>query len=579
MRTPAAAPVERIFTARGVAAVAFPGFHALQPVIGCLALADPVCAMVPDARRTIPEPRIAEAVPRTAGPMRTVSIVTPAAQPTVHRGYFPDGPERAVPALPEAESARALATPAYGRTPAAFPVRLPQLDDAVQTQGLPAAPFAAPALRPAAQAGVPRQIPATPVSTLTLRTPQQPEPVQPAALHLAELMPLEYFCSRGPRTVAHGMGWIIPSVAINAPRFAAPLAIERVEPLPETPKEKRKRPAFAEIFTLPEAAGRRSTVLRDLSKMIAACLVIGALLWYGVRYIRANHDAVMGSLSDSGRNLSAEDAPAARGIPDAGGGGMFGRVRSAISRRAELHISDGFSNGMAAWGAKPQAWAPGWARHPEGYVTPGKLALFQPTLHYTDYRLEFFGQIESKSMNWAVRASDDANYYAMKFAAVGPPSRSVMTMIHYPVVGGKKGPRVATALNVLIHEHTPYHVAVDVRGDQITTSIEGQEIDSFVDRALVRGGVGFFADAGEQARLYWFKVSMNEDWLGRVCAFLSGGDSASAQLSPPADSLPRPGSGAPGPSSQLALAAGFGLTRRNAFSRLSDYRRFSSWRF
>jgi hypothetical protein len=138
---------------------------------------------------------------------------------------------------------------------------------------------------------------------------------------------------------------------------------------------------------------------------------------------------------------------------------------------------------------------------------------------------------------------------------------------------------VATALNVLIHEHTPYHVAVDVRGDQITTSIEGQEIDSFVDRALVRGGVGFFADAGEQARLYWFKVSMNEDWLGRVCAFLSGGDSASAQLSPPADSLPRPGSGAPGPSSQLALAAGFGLTRRNAFSRLSDYRRFSSWRF
>jgi hypothetical protein len=39
----------------------------------------------------------------------------------------------------------------------------------------------------------------------------------------------------------------------------------------------------------------------------------------------------------------------------------------------------------------------------------------------------------------------------------------------------------------------------------------------------LRGGVGFFADAGEQARLYWIKVSKNEDWLGRVCAFLSGG--------------------------------------------------------
>jgi len=573
-----AAPVERISAAHGAAVVAFPGFSALQPVMSCLALADPAYALVPDARRTAPEPRVAEPVPRRAGPMRTIAIVAPGSLRPAHHAYFPDGPERAVPALPEAEDARSLATPAYGRTPAAFPMRLPHLRGPAPSQGLPAAPFASPDARPAAGPAVPREIQRSPVSTLALRTPQQPEPAQPVALHVAELMPLEYFCSRGPRTVAHGMGWIIPTMAVTAPRFAAPLSVERVEPLPAAPREKRKRPAFAEIFTLPEAAGRRSTVLRDLSKMIAACLVIGALLWYGVRYIRSNHDAVMGSLSD-GRNLSAEDSPAARGNPEAGGGGLVSRVRSSISNRAEVHMSDGFHSGMAAWGAPPQSWAPGWVRHAEGYVTPGKLALFQPTLHYTDYRLEFFGQIESKSMDWAVRASDDANYYAMKFAAAGPGPRAVMNIIHYPVVAGVKGHRVSTPLSIMIHEHTPYHVEVTVHGDQITTSVEGQEIDTFVDGTLARGGVGFFADAGEQARLYWIKVSKNEDWLGRVCAFLSGGDSASAQLAPPADSLPRPDSGAPGPASQLALAAGFGLTRRNAFSRLSDYRRFSSWHF
>jgi hypothetical protein len=579
MRSPAAAPAERFSTAHGAAVVAFPGFSALQPVMGCLALADPICGMVPDARRTIPEPRVAEPVPRTAGPLRTVAIVAPGAHRPAQGGYFPDGPEAAAPALPEAEGARSLATPAYGRTPAAFPMRLPRLGDPAPNQGLPAAPFAAPLSRPAARAGVPRQIPRAPVSTLTIRAPQQPEPAQPAALHLAELMPLEYFCSRGPRTVAHGMGWIIPTMALTAPRFAAPLSVERVEPLPEAPKTKRKRPAFAEIFTLPEAAGRRSTLLRDLSKMIAACLVIGALLWYGVSYIRSNHDAVMGSLSDdNGRNLSAYNSPAVRANPDVEGGGLVNRVRSAISRRAEVRMGDSFQNGMAAWGVPSQSWAPGWARHAEGYVTPGKLALFQPTLGYTDYRLEFFGQIESKSLNWAVRASDDANYYAMKFSAVGPARHAVMTMIHYPVVAGKKGPRTATPLNFALLEHTPYHVAVDVRGDQVTTSIEGRQIDTFVDRTLARGGVGFFAEAGEQARLYWIKVSKNEDWLGRVCAFLSGGDSAIAQLAPPAGSLPSPDSGAPGPSGQLALAAGFGLTRRNAFSRLSDYRRFSSCR-
>jgi hypothetical protein len=41
-----------------------------------------------------------------------------------------------------------------------------------------------------------------------------------------------------------------------------------------------------------------------------------------------------------------------------------------------------------------------------------------------------------------------------------------------------------------------------------------------------RGGVGFFADAGERARLYWMKVSKNQDWLGVVCSFLAGSGAA-----------------------------------------------------
>jgi hypothetical protein len=577
MRLPAA-PVERISAAQSAAVVAFPSFSALQPVMGSLALADPVSAMAADIRHAIPEPRAATPVPRTAGPMRTIAIMAPAAHKSVHRGYFPEGPERAVPALPDVESARSLAIPVSGTVPAAPPLRLPRFGGGpTPNQGLPSAPFVLAAARPAAETAMPTQIPQAPVSTVTLRPPQPLDPIKPAGLGVAQLMPLEYFCSRGPRAAAHGMGWIIPSMAVTAPRFTAPLSIERVEPLPLAPPQKRKRPAFAEIFTLPEAAGRRSTLLRDVSTRIAACLVIGAMLWYGVSYLRSNHDAVLGSLSPAagGRILSAEDSA---GNPTPGSGGLVYRVRSAVSRRAEAHLGDGFHDGMAAWGAPQNSWAQGWVRHSEGYVTPGKLALFQPTLRYTDYRLEFFGQIESKSIDWAVRATDDANYYAMKFAADGPGPRAIVSMVHYPVVAGVKGARVSTPLNIMIHEHTAYHVAVDVHGDRITTSIEGEEVDSFVDSTLARGGVGFFADAGEQARLYWIKVSKNEDWLGRVCAFLSGGSSDTAQLWLPAGTLPSPGSGAPMPANQFALAAGFGLMRRNAFSRISDHRRFMSWR-
>jgi len=420
---------------------------------------------------------------------------------------------------------------------------------------------------------MPRQIQQVPVATVTLHQPKAPEPAKFAALPLAELMPLEYFCSRGQRAHPHGVGWIIPSLAATAPRFTSPLMIERVESLPATPASRRKRPAFAEIFTLPEAASARSNKLREWSKLIAACLVIGAMIWYGSSFLRSDHD------SGAGQPLVAEDAHGLQANPVESGSGVFHRVRSAVSRRAEVHLNDGFQKGMAAWGATAQTMAPGWVRHlPDGYVTPGKLALYRPTRTYTDYRFEFFGQIESKSMDWAVRATDDANYYAMKFAADGSGPHAVVSMVHYPVVAGVKGPRVATPLNYVIHEHTAYHVAVNVHGDRITTSIEGEEVDSFVDNTLARGGVGFFADAGEQARLYWIKVSKNEDWLGRVCAFLGGGRSETAQLWPAAGTPSGPDSGEPMPTNQLALAAGFGLMRRNAFSRISDHRRFSSWR-
>jgi hypothetical protein len=74
----------------------------------------------------------------------------------------------------------------------------------------------------------------------------------------------------------------------------------------------------------------------------------------------------------------------------------------------------------------------------------------------------------------------------------------------------------------MIHNDTAYHVAVRVRGNRFTASIEGQEIDSWTDDAPRSGGVGFFADAGERARLYWMKVAKNDDWLGRICAYVSG---------------------------------------------------------
>ena len=154
-------------------------------------------------------------------------------------------------------------------------------------------------------------------------------------------------------------------------------------------------------------------------------------------------------------------------------------------------------------------------------MNTGALALFRPTLKFNDYRMEFFGQIETKSIGWTVRATDAKNYHAMKLTVVEAGIRPFVALVHYNVVDGKSGHRTQTPLNVMVHNNRPMQFAVDVRGNRFVTSIDGEEVDSFIDNTLVAGGVGFFSEAGERARLYWMRVSRNDDWLGHVCAMLA----------------------------------------------------------
>src|SRR2546423_4953267 len=106
--------------------------------------------------------------------------------------------------------------------------------------------------------------------------------------------------------------------------------------------------------------------------------------------------------------------------------------------------------------------------------------------------MEFYGQIEDKSIGWVVRAQDKKNFYAMKFTVIEPGLRPIIAMEHYGVTNGKMGHRVQTPLSVMVHNGRPMHVAVDVRGNRFNASIEGEPVDSWTDDTLAQGGVGFF---------------------------------------------------------------------------------------
>ncbi len=198
-----------------------------------------------------------------------------------------------------------------------------------------------------------------------------------------------------------------------------------------------------------------------------------------------------------------------------------GSIRQWLSARATRDFSDDFRGGLAQWKGVQAKWPKSWSYSTDGFIHPGQLALYRPSVPLSDYRFEFMAQIENKSVDWVVRAHDADNYYALKFTVVQPGPRPIVAMVRYPVIGGNRGTRVQTPLRMMIHANTPYRVTVDVKGNHYRAFVEGQEADFWTEDRLKTGGVGFFSDAGERARVYWVKLESNGDLLGRICGLLS----------------------------------------------------------
>jgi hypothetical protein len=199
---------------------------------------------------------------------------------------------------------------------------------------------------------------------------------------------------------------------------------------------------------------------------------------------------------------------------------VVANVDQSISQRAAIAFSDDFRMGLDAWESRSNLTRT-WSYDAAGFVRPGPLAVFKPTLDLTDYRFEFLGEIDQKALGWAFRAKDLNNYYAMKFVVVKPGPLPLIHMVHYTVINGKEGPRVDRPLPLTARSDMLYRIQVDVHGSDFTVMAQGQIVDFWSDSRLGRGGVGFFSNRGERARLRWVEVSHQYDTLGRLCAYLA----------------------------------------------------------
>jgi hypothetical protein len=194
-------------------------------------------------------------------------------------------------------------------------------------------------------------------------------------------------------------------------------------------------------------------------------------------------------------------------------------MRQRVSTRAQVDLFDDFSQGLDAWETGRNVGS-SWSYDKNGFINPGALSLFQPSLHLTNYDLDALVQIDAKGLGLAFRAASSRDYQVAKLIVEGSNSMPSLGVERYAVIAGHASHPVRT-YSGRFQSDTMYRVHLEVRADAFSLYIQGKLLDYWSDARLAEGGVGLFCSPGEHARVAWVRVSHNTDTLGRMCSFLS----------------------------------------------------------
>ena len=169
-------------------------------------------------------------------------------------------------------------------------------------------------------------------------------------------------------------------------------------------------------------------------------------------------------------------------------------------------VHEDFAAGLANWICSNADW-----RQDIAGVRTGSLALLRPSLNMLDYELEFLGKIENQSIGWAFRASNAGNYQAVRIVLDGAEGKA--RLVRFTVLAGEREPAEAAPLDAVVGQNASCRVKMSVRGNEFRLFINDKPVFEWEDDRLPEGGVGFFSEGDDRARLYWVKVTPLPDAL------------------------------------------------------------------
>jgi hypothetical protein len=207
--------------------------------------------------------------------------------------------------------------------------------------------------------------------------------------------------------------------------------------------------------------------------------------------------------------------PARRSKPDA-----WIKLKQEVSQRAQVDLFDDFSSGLDSW-QSGQNIASTWSYDKNGFVNPGALSLFTPSMRLSDYDLDALLEIDAKGVGLVFRAANPRTYQAVRILMDGSGPVPGLTVERFSVVGGQASRPVRVRCPQRLQTDTLYRVHLQVRGDAFSLYIQGQLVTYWSDARLPAGGIGLYCDRGEHARVAWIRVTQNVDSVGRMCSLLA----------------------------------------------------------
>ena len=164
---------------------------------------------------------------------------------------------------------------------------------------------------------------------------------------------------------------------------------------------------------------------RDLKLLaIAIPILLGLALRPSLPKVRVTAPATSGGIS---KNLGD------------GFRAQFVNVRNSVAQRAAVALNEDFRSGLDDWQTRGDL-STGWSFDDNGFVKPGTLALYRPSLGLRDYEMEFLGMVDKKALSWVVRAKDFDNYYVVKLVVTKAGPLPTMGITRYAVIDGKAQP-------------------------------------------------------------------------------------------------------------------------------------------